>query len=258
MNKHIRGTLAVLVSAPDLAVHPLTTFAAAGDGGTPGVHPSSGAAEPDHHRGSPSPHAPHPLTAFAAAGDGGTPTEPPILDFVVSDETLDRYGEVIVADGWDLRHYRANPVFQNAHNYGSVLDTIGRAVITEVRNGKLWQRIEFAIEANPLARVAYGLYKGGFLKAVSVGFLPLEWEEGTAKTPWRRRYLRQELLEVSAVGIPANPNALLMGVRSGAVRKEDIAQLAELLGRRSKTNLPDPWLSIMRTLRDLTNRKQNT
>ncbi len=161
------------------------------------------------------------------------------LDFVASTATLDRYHEVIEPSGWRLDAYRRNPVFQNAHNYGDILFTLGKALVTEVRTvgdrQALCQRIEFAVEVNPVARIAYGLYKGGFLNAVSVGFIPLKWEEpnvadgtnGTGRP--RRRYVEQELLEVSAVAIPANPDALAMGVKSGAVTRADLQETFELV-----------------------------
>src|SRR5215469_15165043 len=180
-----------------------------------------------------------------------------VLDFVASDESLDRYGEVICASGWRLEKYRSNPVFQNAHQYGDILFTLGKALITEVRtvpceapnklstpNSQLstclYQRIQFATDVNPMARIAYGLYRGKFLNAVSVGFIPLRWADGnrtngtdrTYRTNGdepRRRYLEQELLEVSAVAIPANPNALALGVKSGAVAKCDLQETVELL-----------------------------
>jgi HK97 family phage prohead protease len=153
----------------------------------------------------------------------------PVLDFVASSATLDRYHEIIEPAGWRLDAYRKNPVFQNAHNYGDVIFTLGKALVTEVRDGQLFQRIEFATEVNPMARIAYGLYKGGFLRAVSVGFVPLRWENGGAEAEYRRKYLEQELLELSAVAIPANPDALVLGVKSGAVAKEDLAETVELL-----------------------------
>ena len=83
-----------------------------------------------------------------------------MLDFIASDGAVDRYDEVIAPEGWDLRHYQLNPVFQNAHNYGDVIHTLGRALVTEVRERRLFQRIQFATEVNPLARIAYGLYRG--------------------------------------------------------------------------------------------------
>src|ERR1043166_1698114 len=162
----------------------------------------------------------------------------PILDFIASSEALDRYNEIISADGWRLDNYRRNPVFQNAHQYGDIIFTLGKALITEVRNGKLFQRVEFATEINPMAKIAYGLYKGKFLNAVSVGFIPLKWEDappsasasasGSASIP-RRRYLQQELLEVSAVGIPANPEALQLGLKAGAIERADVRALLDLV-----------------------------
>src|SRR4051794_15999131 len=98
------------------------------------------------------------------------------LDFISSDESLDRYNEVISAAGWQLHNYRRNPVFQNAHQTGDILHTLGKALNTEVRGGKLVQTIEFACDINPMARIAYGLYRGKFLNAVSVGFVPLRWD----------------------------------------------------------------------------------
>ena len=104
-----------------------------------------------------------------------------VLDFIASTATLDRYHEVVDPAGWRLDSYRRNPVFQNAHNYGDILFTLGKALITDVRavSGRqaLFQRIQFATDVNPIARIAHGLYKGGFLNAVSVGFVPLRWED---------------------------------------------------------------------------------
>jgi HK97 family phage prohead protease len=168
------------------------------------------------------------------ASDGGCGAT---LDFIASTATLDRFHEIIEPSGWRLDSYRSNPVFQNAHNYGDILFTLGKALVTEVRSvGErqgLCQRIQFAVDVNPVARIAYGLYKGGFLNAVSVGFIPLRWEDGGTPAAQggpapRRRYLEQELLEVSAVAIPANPDALALGVKSGAVEKADLRATLEL------------------------------
>jgi hypothetical protein len=218
----------------------------------------------------------------------GSPSNP-CLEFVASNETLDRYHEILSVTGWRLEHYRRNPVFQNAHQYGDILFTLGRALVTEVRGGgtsapgpHLFQRIEFAVDVNPMARIAYGLYKGKFLNAVSVGFIPLRWEDAPPTTsergsgtrvervptghsggrdavpsvpiisPFcteaadcaspspkpRRRYLEQELLEVSAVSIPANPDALALGLKAGAVEKADLRAALDLL--RSLAAAGDP------------------
>src|SRR6266403_4268706 len=125
----------------------------------------------------------HPKATIPAEQTG------PVIDFRSSDETLDRYSEFITVAGWKLDNYRRNPVVQNAHSYSSLSDTIGKSLITEIRddasrstlNGPtpyLFQRVLFAVEENPMAKLAYGLYSGGFLKGVSVGFIPIRWETG--------------------------------------------------------------------------------
>ena len=207
----------------------------------------------------------------------------PVLDFVSSDATLDRYHEIIVPAGWRLDTYARNPVFQNAHQYGDIIFTLGRAITTEIRSAPsslsslpspcLFQRIEFATNVNPMARIAYGLYVGKFLNAVSVGFVPLRWVDGNGKeysaksssssqsetlniergtlnstpAPYRRKYLEQELLEVSAVGIPANPNALALAFKSGAVDKSDLRDTLDLL----RLTLDSPAPSNPRSGREL-------
>jgi hypothetical protein len=201
-----------------------------------------------------------------SADEAGASGSSATLDFVASTATLDRYREIIEPAGWRLDSYRSNPVFQNAHNYGDILFTLGKALTTEVRsvNGAqaLCQRIQFATEVNPVARIAYGLYKGGFLNAVSVGFIPLRWEDGGTNSASaqsgpapRRRYLEQELLEVSAVAIPANPDALALGLKSGAVAKSDLEATLDLFRGLVGTSSPQPspqpnqWLDLARELR---------
>lgn len=189
-----------------------------------------------------------PQSAAGAPASPGDCAETPVLDFVASNDTLDRYREIIEPAGWRLDAYRRNPVFQNAHQYGDILFTLGKALITEVRSCSLscsfaeesdnptlhqskylFQRIQFATDVNPMARIAYGLYKGKFLNAVSVGFVPIRWETGAPDAAFRRRYLEAELLEVSAVAIPANPDALALGLKAGAVDRSDLRELADLL-----------------------------
>ena len=157
------------------------------------------------------------------------PNDLDILHMRASDETLDRYQEIIVASGWRLDNYRKNPVIQNAHQYGDIIFTIGQALKTWVSGKDLLQTWKFAARENPFAKIARDLYRGGYLRAASVGFVPLKWENGNDKAGFQRRYTEQELLEVSAVGIPANPNALALAVKEGAVEKSDLRELGAIL-----------------------------
>lgn len=175
------------------------------------------------------------------------PSHEATLEFIASDDTLDRAGEIIRPEGWQLDRYRQNPIFQNSHQYGDIIFTIGKSEQIEVRrrnNGAcyLYQRVRFAVDENPFARIAYDLYKGGFLNAVSVGFRPIRWLEGKEATPARRVYVEQELVEVSAVAIPANHNALALSAKTGITKPQDIKACLELVRfilatyRKSGTN----------------------
>jgi HK97 family phage prohead protease len=152
-----------------------------------------------------------------------------ILHMRASDETLDRYREIIMASGWRLENYLRNPVIQNAHQYGDIIFTIGQALKTWVSGNALLQTWKFASQENPFAKIARDLYRGGYLRAASVGFVPLKWENGNEKAGFQRKYTEQELLEVSAVGIPANPNALALAIKDGAVEKSDLRELSAIL-----------------------------
>jgi HK97 family phage prohead protease len=161
------------------------------------------------------------------------------LDFLASTGALDRYGEIIEPKGWKLDAYRKNPVFQNAHRYGDVLFTLGKATLAEVRrlpDGRdaLHLRVEFATDVNPVAKVAYGLYQGGFLNAVSVGFIPIAWVDGESDDDFFRKYLEQELVEVSAVAVPANRDALKLGLQTGVISRGVVTDALEILGEALK------------------------
>jgi HK97 family phage prohead protease len=122
------------------------------------------------------------------------------LEAIFSTEDEDRHGD-IVRQNWDLKQFKKNPVILNSHNYWSATDVIGKAEKISVKNGQLEGKIKFAVEENPIAKIIFDLYKNGFLNAFSVGFIPKEFSE-------RGEILKSELLEISAVSVPANAYAL--------------------------------------------------
>lgn len=165
------------------------------------------------------------------------------LDFIASDETVDRYNEVIKQDGWQLDNFMANPVVPDCHDYSSIAKILGRDVLPksqQVQNGKLCTRIEFAID-NPMGNLAYKMAKGGFVKSMSVGFIPLEWTNGNESGAPDRTYTKQELLEKSLVVVPANPGATIgLALKSGALEKMDIKNVIEHLKQFCSDEKPDP------------------
>jgi HK97 family phage prohead protease len=129
--------------------------------------------------------------------------------FVFSDATIDLSGDAIKQDGWQLSDFRKNPVALWSHN--SSAPPIGRASNVAVVAGKLMGDIEFAPpDIYPLADTIFRLVDGGYIKAVSVGFMPIEFEFSKDKNrPNGINFLKQQLLEISVCSIPCNPNALI-------------------------------------------------
>ncbi len=117
----------------------------------------------------------------------------------------DRKGDVIEPSGWELDGYRRNPVFLWAHDRSR--PPIGKSQRVWVEDGALYAVVEFA--PTDFACEIAELYERGFMRGVSVGFLPLETEMRQASNG-RRGYLyrRQELLEISAVPVPMHDDAL--------------------------------------------------
>ena len=138
------------------------------------------------------------------------------LTFVLSTDDVDRHGDVVSADGWRLEAYLRNPVLLWAHDYRH--PAIGRAVSVWTEPHCLLAKMEFA--PNTFAQEVAALYACGFQWGVSVGFRPIRWEERRdARTGafLGLRYLEQELLEVSAVPVPANREALRRGAEGDAL-----------------------------------------
>ena len=132
------------------------------------------------------------------------------MTFVISTGDVDRHGDVIAPQGWRLEAYQRNPVFLWAHDY--TRPVIGRAVTVWREPQGLLARMEFAPTA--FAQEVAMLYRNSYQRGVSVGFKPLAYEERRHETTGKLlgiRFLEQELLEVSAVPVPANRNALRRG-----------------------------------------------
>lgn len=123
--------------------------------------------------------------------------------FIITSGDIDRQGEIVDPNGWDFVEYMRNPVILDSHRYGSIADIVGRAVSEPRREGDRWTvDIEFA--DTPMGELAERLVAQGMLKAVSVGFRSLQRRPEKGIT----RHVKQELLEVSLVAVPANPAAL--------------------------------------------------
>lgn len=138
----------------------------------------------------------------------GVNGEARIIEFICSTEAIDSYGDVVVQD-WDLARYTKNPVVLFGHNTRDL--PIGKSVETVVEDGKLRAKVQFVDEkANPFAVQVYESLKQGSLNAVSVGFRPKKVQPGKVGDKDVYFLSGNELLEISVVPVPANPEALAL------------------------------------------------
>lgn len=142
------------------------------------------------------------------------------VQFTISREVVDRDGDILRASGVDLTNYYKNMVFLSFHNTRDF--PLGKTEKVWVEGDRVKAIVYFPtveeLSTNPeqasekarLVDFCYCCYKTGMLNAVSVGFIPLEWTEtkdGYDITKW-------ELLEFSAVAVPANQDAIAEAVKS--------------------------------------------
>lgn len=152
---------------------------------------------------------------------------------VASTEDIDRSWEVIKLDWWDFENYKKNPVVIANHIY-RIENIVGRATKIWIEDWKLIIEGVFS-KSNPLGILLADLYDEGMVKTVSVGFIPKQRQEDN-----RRIITSAELLELSFVAVPCNPEALSLdqkelmqkGIEAGILqlekKEEEPAQKSEL------------------------------
>lgn len=167
----------------------------------------------------------------------------------ISTESVDRYGEVVVARGLDDSHFRLNPLVTLNHDYD--LPAVGRSLWRRrVHDGsppaglvgiKAKTRYPPAPDGWPagepwLPDQVFALVQAGLLAGKSIGFLPLEshapdenevrrhgWPDGV-----RLVIDRWLLLEYACVSLPANQHALVEAVSKGVLQQFAFTSEAEV------------------------------
>lgn len=163
------------------------------------------------------------LEAFTEVKDGH-------MVAIASTETQDRMGDVLKLEDWDLKNFKRNPVLQAGHDYAPQF-TIGVARNIRIEDKKLVFNPEFH-DITPLAAQIKKMYEEGILKAWSVGFKPAMEEDE-----------KHELLEISAVAVPANPDSLTfieksmesVSEKDGAVITDWVTKQVDIKEEENKT-----------------------
>jgi hypothetical protein len=165
-----------------------------------------------------------------------------IVDYIASSDALDSYRERILQSGWKFNRFAKNAPFVDSHDYGSIEKLLGKVTDYKVKGNQLIERVQWAIDTDqPLAKLGFDLTRKGYLRAVSVGFMPIKmsWQ---GKDDWaqccttmgltveqalecRAIYLEQEQIELSACVIGANPDAVAKAFDAADISEEQLRKV---------------------------------
>jgi HK97 family phage prohead protease/HK97 family phage major capsid protein len=138
------------------------------------------------------------------------------LEYVMSDASIDRVGDVIEPAGWMLDNFARNPIALFGHNANF---PIGKWHDVRVKDARLVGRLELMDPVSDRLREVHAAIAAGVLRAVSVGFHPEEFKPLEGSRNGGLRFTKQELVECSVVSVPANPNALQIARALGISRE---------------------------------------
>jgi len=181
---------------------------------------------------------------------------------IASTSTTDRDGDIIKVEGWDLKNFKKNPVMLWGHNPYS--PAIGTIKDIKIDGDKLTFIPVFDMD-DEFARLLYKKYEKNILNTFSVGFKAVEYVQGD------NGYIfsKQELLEISAVNVPANPDARVMREMSdvyalakskGYKVDEEATALIDKFYKKPKAKKEDEQAKIdklQKDVDDLTNQFKN-
>lgn len=130
-----------------------------------------------------------------------------IIEGIASTPTPDRVGDVVVPEGME---FKTPFPFLYQHNSRQPI-----GIVTDAKVNADGMRVKVQIAKGgvaPFIDEAWALIKEGLIRGLSIGFRSLE--ESWDKTLNGYRYLRTEIMELSAVTIPANAEASITSIKS--------------------------------------------
>lgn len=145
--------------------------------------------------------------------------------FVMSDETVDSYGDILRAKGCVLDRFLTNPIALLNHSYNQM---IGTWADVEKKQKRVEGTVTLAAEGtSPVVDMTFNLMSQGILRAASVGLMPIKVErrlDENGEPLWAYDILEWEMIECSVVAVPANPSALAKSMSEGCVMARDLLE----------------------------------
>jgi hypothetical protein len=160
------------------------------------------------------------VKAYDAGIEKGKGARDRTLTFTISTADVDRDNDTVNVAGWDLDNFNKAGSVLWAHNPD--LPPVAKPVKTWRARGEGSYVLKSTAQFTPpdmphpfgegFGHSIYRMYNEGYMRAVSVGFLPREWDMNEERNVTGRAgtdFKRQELLEFSTVPVPSNPQALV-------------------------------------------------
>lgn len=192
------------------------------------------------------------------------------LEHYISEELPDRDGDIIRGGGFHLDNFTRNPVSLWAHDNHVVppARSLGVSVVPGTPNRVKAITTFMDDPVYTLPGVLLRAYKTGFMNAWSIGFIPkrltfVEDEEQRTELGlgrWGCIIEELELLEYSAVPVPACPGAVMNAARAGTLKAGEVYGLKMLAGN-TLHNIKDRgswrWKAAEEFVRNLDELKQS-
>ena len=159
-----------------------------------------------------------------------------LVEYIATDESLDSYNEIVCAAGADFSRFEKNAPFVDSHDYSCIDKCLGKVVGWSIQNRRVVETVQWAIDVPECKLAAYGfkMTQAGYLKAVSIGFMPTSYATRWDSNPTSFQeamkdmnvpagtkvdcvYLTWLQLELSACVIGANGNAVAKAYKAGVV-----------------------------------------
>ncbi len=161
------------------------------------------------------------IVATIDAPEGGKPGDP--IPVVINTADIDRHDTIVDPTGADVNNFLRNPVLQYQHGCDHVVGdwVVGKVVLGEFTRDKIPASLLFDIEGKlhgdenkKIGLELDRMYRKGWLRAVSIGFIAKAYAIDNVDGREVLRYTEWELVELSCVAVPSNPMALSEAMRS--------------------------------------------
>lgn len=136
-------------------------------------------------------------------------------DFVICDNTVNRYSWRLLVEGIDTTGFLKNPVLCVQHSTWNI--PVGKWENLRIENNQLIGTAEFDPTDDDAVKL-YWKYKDGYMNACSLNIIPIEESDDPSFLLPGQKYptiTKSELLEVSLVTIPGQKNAVTLSHPDG-------------------------------------------